>query len=126
MNATDRAENAFLTIHYHDRRQNLETWRIYDKAGDVHIFDGKTWRTDYQLTPDEIIQVKDALERCGVLTATDISAEGVHDTATLEWRWSLDGNIGTLSNRAYPARKHSATDCVMDMLLDFDDKYADE
>jgi hypothetical protein len=124
--ALELAANAFLTIHYQDRRRELETWRIYDRAGPVHIFDGTAWRVDYHLTAAEILQVQAALVDCGVLTAVAISAKGVHDTATLIWEWSLpDGQTGILSNRAYPARKHPATDCVMALLLEIEAAYLD-
>jgi hypothetical protein len=124
MNALERAKNAFLTIHYKDSRRKLETWRIYDRNGEVHIFDGENWRTDYSLTADEIKRVQAALKDCNVLNAESISAGNVHDAATLIWEWSLpDGKTGTVTNRAYPAVKHPATECVMSMLLDIEDAY---
>ena len=124
MNTHERAKNAFLTIHYKDSRRDLETWRIYDQKGEVQIYDGKTWRSDYSLTAAEIQRVHAALQTCGVLSANDITAGNVHDAATLIWEWSLpDGKSGTVTNRAYPAVKHPATECVMSMLLDIEDAY---
>lgn len=53
--------------------------------------------------------------------------QAVHDATTLIWEWSLaDGQVGTLTNRAYPAATHPATDCVMDVLLDLEDKYIED
>jgi hypothetical protein len=122
MNTLPKIESAFLSIHYVDRHSKLETWRIYGSDGQAHIYDGKDWRADYRLTPSEITQVQAALETCGVLSAKDISSEGVHDTATLTWEWTLpDGRTGTLQNRAYPAKTHPAMNCVMDMLLDIEE-----
>jgi hypothetical protein len=124
MTTSERAKNAFLTIHYHDKRRDLETWRIYDRNGEVQIFDGENWRTDYNLTADEIQRVQAALQTCGVLTANDISSGNVHDAATMIWEWSLpDGKTGSVTNRAYPAVKHPATECVMSILLDMEDAY---
>ena len=124
MNTLERAKNAFLTIHYEDSRRKLETWRIYDRNGEVQIYDGTNWRSDYRLKADEIAQVQSALKDCGVLSANAIAAGNVHDAATLIWEWKLpDGKTGRLTNRAYPAVKHPAMECVMTILLDMEDAY---
>lgn len=123
---TDYTENAFLTIHYKDKRRKLETWRVYANDGQVHIFDGSAWRTDYTLTTDERQQIRTKLESCGVFDADNLSGAGYYDTALLVWTWDLpDGVSGTLKNFAHPAEKHPAMDCVMDFLLDLEDTHLD-
>ena len=45
-----------------------------------------------------------------------MSADGVYDTATLTYRWSVDDAQGSATNYAYPARKHPAFEKVDEVL----------
>jgi hypothetical protein len=113
---------AFLSIHYDDRRRNFSTWRVYYEDGHVDIFDGKSWWQPPRLTGDEIAQVKQMLDTCGIFAASNVTGEGIYDTAPITWRWRIDGQQGELVNAAYPAQVHPAMDCVMNFLLELEDK----
>lgn len=113
---------AFLSIQYADRRRNFTTWRVYYEDGRVEVYDGQSWWQPARLTAEQISQIKQKLADCGVFTAPDLSAEGIHDTAPITWRWRVDDQQGQLVNAAYPAKSHPAMDCVMDFLLDLEDK----
>ncbi|MBI5880278.1 MAG: hypothetical protein HZB53_21720 [Chloroflexi bacterium] len=111
--------DAFLATHYHERR--IETRRVYFNDGRVDAYDGAAWWRVCDLTADQVRQAQAAIRASGLLTARDMSAGGVYDTATLTYAWSLDGQAGSVTNYAYPARKHpvfEALDRALDALVD--------
>lgn len=113
---------AFLSIHYLDRPRDFHTWRVYYEDGRVDIFDGKAWWQPRRLTADQVAQVKQALRDCGLLTASDLSGEGIHDAAPITWHWRVEDRRGKLVNAAYPAKTHPAMECAMTLLLDLEDQ----
>jgi hypothetical protein len=106
--SADPPEGSYLASRYRDSRRGLETRRLYHEDGRVDAFDGREWWTVCHFSPDQVGRAKDAIRESGLLTASDMTAEGFHDTATLTYSWQLDGQHGSVTNRAYPARDHPA------------------
>lgn len=102
----------YLSTKYTDSHRRLTTERVYYNDGRVRVFDGKEWKLAHCLTQDQVQQLQDAIERCGVMTGEDIPKGDAYDTAVLRWRWNINGKTGELVNYAYPAFKHPAMDCV--------------
>ncbi len=101
-------EGSYLASRYRDVRRRLETRRVYYEDGRVDAFDGRDWWTVCHFSPDQVVRAKDMIRESGLLTAPDMTAEGFHDTATMTYTWQLDGQHGSVTNRAYPARDHPA------------------
>ena len=102
----------YLSTKYTDSHRRLTTERVYYNDGRVRVFDGKEWKLAHCLTQEQVQQLQDAIERCGVMTGEDIPKGDAYDTAVLRWRWNINGKTGELVNYAYHAFKHPAMDCV--------------
>jgi hypothetical protein len=99
---------SYLASRYLDRRRRFQTRRVYYEDGRVEAFDGRRWWTVCRFSPDQVTQAKVAVRESGLLAAQDLTAEGVFDTAMLTYAWNLEGERGSITNRAYPARQHPA------------------
>jgi len=125
----DLPDGAYFATHYLDRRGNVETRRVYYDDGRVEAFDGREWWRVCDFLPEQIQRAKDAIRTSGLLSADDMTAEGVNDAAMLKYSWSLDGERGSVTNYAYPARKHPAfqkLDEHLDAFVDEAEKPEDE
>lgn len=107
---------AYFATHYRDGRRGVETRRVYYDDGRVEAFDGNEWWRVCEFSPEQVQAARDAIRASGLLTAQDLSAEGVYDTAALTYAWSLDGRQGSVTNYAYPARQHPAFEKVDERL----------
>jgi hypothetical protein len=104
-----------------DRRRNVETRRVYYDDGRVEAFDGKEWWRVCNFSDEQVQQAKEAIRVSGLMDAQDMTSKGVYDTATLTYSWSFNGRQGSVTNFAYPARKHPAfekLDARLDVLVD--------
>jgi len=99
-------EGSYLASTYRDSRRDFETRRVYYEDGRVEAFDGQEWWTVCHFSQDQINQTKEAIRQSGLLSASDLGAEGIHDTASLTYAWRLDKAEGQVTNWAYPARSH--------------------
>jgi hypothetical protein len=117
----DIPAGAFLATHYHDARSRVETRRIYHDNGKVEAFDGKEWWTVAQLKAPQVAAVKKAIQESGMMDANDLHANDIKDTAVLTYAWHIAGKSGSISNYAYPAKKHpamTALDRIVDPIVD--------
>ena len=122
-----RLASAILSVHYHDPQRDFHTWRLIQPDGAVQIFDGSAWRSAYALTPDDLQRVTQAVHDCGLPQAGPLHAPNVHDAAVYAVAWALpDGSRGEVVNHAYPAVKHPAMECLLDLLLDLEEDYSGE
>jgi hypothetical protein len=101
-------EDAYLASHYQDQRRQFETQRVYYEDGRVEAFDGREWWRVCQFSAAQVAQAKAAIQASGLLSASDVTAEDVYDTAVLTYAWRLEGQHGAVTNWAYPARSHPA------------------
>lgn len=122
-----RLASAILSVHYHDPQRDLHTWRLLQPDGAVQIFDGSAWRSDYRLSSADLARVTQAVHDCGLPQAGALHAPDVHDAAVYAVAWALpDGSRGEVVNHAYPAVKHPAMECLLDLLLDLEEEYSGE
>lgn len=101
-------QGSYLASRYHDRRRHLETRRVYYEDGRVEAYDGQEWWTVCRFSEAQVAQAKAAIQASGLLTASDLTADGVHDAASLTYAWCLESEVGQVTNWAYPARTHPA------------------
>lgn len=115
-------EDALLSIHYNDRRSNVQTWRIYYTDGRLMIYDGQTWRLETTFEASQMARIRPILAECGLPEAEDLHpGPDTHDTADYVWRWrDVDGKVHQVANHAYPAQEHPAQQCALDRLLDLE------
>jgi hypothetical protein len=113
-------QDVYLHTRYHDGFRKLTTERIYYIDGRVRVYTGKEWRLAHWLSAAQIQHLQETLIHCGVTTGENIQNGDAHDTATLSWRWKLNGQSGELVNYAYPAFKHPAMDCAYLVLNDLE------
>jgi hypothetical protein len=106
MTAETLPAGSYLATHYIDRRNQLETWRVYYEDGRVEAFDGRQWWPVCHFSVDQVRRAKEAIQATGLLAAADLTAEGIDDTATLTYGWRLAEATGHVTNWAYPARSH--------------------
>lgn len=107
---------SYLASHYDDRRRQFETRRVYFEDGRVEAYDGQEWWAVCRFSTDQVAQAKAVVRASGLLTATDLTAAGIHDTAALTYAWNLDGQQGSVTNWAYPARTHPAFETLEQQL----------
>jgi hypothetical protein len=98
--------NYYLASHYQDKRRGFETWRVYYDDGRVEAYDGQAWWTVCRFSESQIDQAKAAIQASGLLSASDLTAANIHDTASLTYTWRWAGQSGSVTNWAYPARTH--------------------
>jgi hypothetical protein len=55
----------------------------------------------------QIERAKAAIQASGLLSASDLTAANIHDTASLTYTWRWAGQSGSVTNWAYPARAHA-------------------
>ncbi len=108
MIAEQPPRDSYLASHYVDRRRRLETRRVYYDDGRVEAFDGREWWQVCRFSPDQVERARQAVRASGLPGAEDLPAGKAHDTAALTYSWSLDGQAGSVTNGAYPAREHAA------------------
>ena len=101
-------EGSYLASFYRDGRRNFETRRVYYEDGRVAAFDGTEWWTVCHFSEAQVAQAKEAIRTGDLMTASDLEAGGVHDTARLTYAWRVDNEEGQVTNWAYPARRHPA------------------
>jgi hypothetical protein len=104
MSDNDLPAGSYLASRYHDPRRRLQTRRVYYEDGRVEAFDGREWWTVCHFSPDQVANAKEAIRFSGLNSATDLTAEGFHDTAALTYAWQFDDQHGRVTNWAYPAR----------------------
>lgn len=109
-------EGSYLASHYQDKRRQFETRRVYYEDGRVEAYDGREWWTVCRFSRAQVSRAKEAIRVAGLLTASDLKAEGIHDTASLTYAWRLDGQSGSVTNWAYPARTHPVFDLLEEQL----------
>ena len=112
----ERPAGAYFATRYRDRRRGVETRRVYYDDGRVEAFDGHEWWRVCDFSPEQVRQAQEAIRASGLFDAQDMTAEGVYDTAALTYAWWLDGQQGSVTNYAYPARKHPAFEAVDERL----------
>jgi hypothetical protein len=116
----DLPEDGYLATHYCDSRTSVETRRVYYEDGRVEAFDGKEWWPVARLAGPQIEAVKQAVRESGIMQASDLNEPGVRDTAELTYAWQIAGQAGSVTNYAYPAKKHptmTALDRVVDPIV---------
>ncbi len=99
-------EGSYLASHFHDPHRRRDVWRVYHEDGRVEAFDGEEWWTVCTFTPEQVASAKEAVRRSGLLAASDVYADGAYDVARVSYAWRLDSKTGSVTNWAYPARKH--------------------
>jgi hypothetical protein len=117
----DVPAEAYLATHYEDIRAKVETRRVYYNDGRVEAFDGKEWWSICQLAAAQVIVVKQAIRDSGIMHAADQGTGNIKDTAALTYAWHIGSNKGSVTNFAYPAKKHPAMvalDRVIDPLVE--------
>lgn len=115
-------QNSYLASHYRDQRRKFETRRVYYEDGRVEAFDGQEWWTVCRFSAAQVAQAKEAIRASGLLSAVDLTAEGIHDTAALTYAWNLDGKQASVTNWAYPARSHPAFEALEQRLNVLEDE----
>ena len=105
---SDLPAGSYLMSEYHDGHRRLEIRTVYYDDGRVELSDAEGTMTVCVFTPEQVARAKDAIRASGLLSASDLSAEGVHDSATFTYLWKLDGQSGSVTNAAYPTRQHTA------------------
>jgi hypothetical protein len=108
---------SYLATWYVDPHHQLETRRVFYEDGRVEAFDGQEWWTVCRFSAEQVERAKEAIRGSGLMTATDLVAEGIADTAVLTYAWRLDGQSGRVANRVYPARSHPVL-AALDRRLD--------
>jgi hypothetical protein len=105
-------EGRYLVCRYLDAQRGEETWNVYFEDGRVEFSDGQEWSLVCRFTEEQVRRAKEAIRASGLLTATDLTAEGVYDTAAVMYAWSLGDEQGSVTNWVYPAYIHPAFDAL--------------
>ena len=117
----DVPAGAYFATHYNDARSHVETRRVYYDDGRVEAFDGKEWWTVCRLSEAQVDAAKQAVRDSGLTQAADLTAGQIKDTARLTYAWRIEKETGSVTNYAYPAKKHpamSAFDRVIDPIVE--------
>ena len=107
---TETPPGSYLSTHYRDPSREDETRYVYYEDGRVEVLIRREWRVLCTFSERQVRSVKDVMRSSGLPSAPEISGEGFHDTAVYTYAWDLDGERGSVTNRAYPARSHQAFD----------------
>jgi hypothetical protein len=107
---TETPPGSYLATHYRDSSRNEETRYVYFDDGRVEALIRGEWRLLCTFTEEQVRGVRDIMRSSGLMSVPDLSGEGFHDTAVYSYAWDLDGERGSVTNRAYPARSHPAFD----------------
>ena len=106
-NITDVLPNAsYLATRYLDRSRNFITRRVYYENGMVKAFNGQDWWLVCEFTQKQIKRAKTLILDSGLIRAKDLKNEHVFDAAPLSFAYSLEGEIGMITNWCYPAADH--------------------
>ena len=109
-------EGSYLASRFHDPHRSRDVWRVYYEDGRVEAFDGEEWWTVCTFTPEQVAGAKEAVRRSGLLAASDVRLDGAYDVASVSYAWRLDGETGSVTNWAYPARKHPVFEALDEQL----------
>jgi hypothetical protein len=116
MNSMAEQAAKYLERIYNDWRSQVETRRAYYQDGRVEAFDGQEWWSVCRLTSDQVQQAQAVMRASGLLSATDLTASDVHDTAALTFLWWLDDEHGQVTNWVYPAHTHPVFERIREVL----------
>lgn len=98
----------YLASHYVDRQGNVENWHYYYQDGRLELVDEDGTFLVCTFTPEQVEQAQQAIRTSGLTSAESLGREGIYDSAAYTYVWSLDGQNGSVTNAAYPAREHPA------------------
>jgi hypothetical protein len=109
-------EGSYLATRYYDGKRQLETRRVYYEDGRVEAFDGNEWWSVCRFSGEQIAQAKAAVQASGLLSAEDLNADGVYDSAAYTYAWRFDEQQGMVTNWAYPAQTIPAFETLTEQL----------
>jgi hypothetical protein len=96
----------YLASHYVDRQGNVENWHYYYQDGRLELVDEDGTLEVCRFTAEQVDQAQQAMRGSGLLRAASLGAAGIHDSAAFSYLWDLDGQRGSATNAATPAREH--------------------
>jgi hypothetical protein len=115
------SDDLYLLQRYVDGRRRYEKQRRYHGDGRVEIVEGEDSRVRWHFDADQVAAAKEAIRASGLCGADDLERPAdTNDTAALSHTWWLDGEEGTVTNRAYPAERHPAQDALAERLRELE------